>query len=457
MKTTSYLLAPKKFSVFQEKIGFTLSELLIVVLIIGVLATLALPQYQKAVENSRYATLMPMAKTIHDAQESYLMANGHYSRDLSELHAQIPGNPSGSSASLPDGLTAQIGNSNDYEYIKMSKTGLNNNYIMYQTFSENYPGEIHCEALAENVRAKGLCESLGGREISGSITEGYITYVLNGQGNGVAVPQNGGEGGSGEGSGSEGGSSGSSVDTRPMSACTIYGRYSDCVQYQNADGTSEEVYSCKQYGKDTTCHSLSDANGNQTTWYHDGYTISDSTIYDLGHGNEQYHLISNSNGIVDSVTIQGLSGTDPVTGENTRMDVYSTNNNEYSINYGEMGGGSQWNYNADGTVKSVVQLGSTSWDASGEHITLGFRNNYDSSGNLMSSTIIDASGNAVYGNPYNEWDDGEAYWNWENQYQDAQSRASSVSATSGQTTRQMLDYYTTQYCALNPSNAALCS
>lgn len=71
--------------------AFTLIELLVVVLIIGILASVALPQYQKAVEKSRAMQAMVMVKAIADANEAYYLANGEYAHDLDLLDIDVPG------------------------------------------------------------------------------------------------------------------------------------------------------------------------------------------------------------------------------------------------------------------------------------------------------------------------------------------------------------------------------
>jgi len=88
--------------------GFTLIELLVVVLIIGILASTALPQYQRAVEKSRGTQALTLLKSVYQAAETFYMANGNFPTEFSQLDIDIPYK---SSASIVPGSTQALADS----------------------------------------------------------------------------------------------------------------------------------------------------------------------------------------------------------------------------------------------------------------------------------------------------------------------------------------------------------
>ena len=63
--------------------GFTLIELLVVVLIIGILAAVAVPQYQKAIERSRASEARLVLKTIYGQYQLCLLSKGGNCNNIS--------------------------------------------------------------------------------------------------------------------------------------------------------------------------------------------------------------------------------------------------------------------------------------------------------------------------------------------------------------------------------------
>ena len=70
--------------------AFTLIEILVVVLIIGILAALALPRYQLAVDKADFRKYQAMAHALTSAYEDYYLANSAAPQNFSDLSISLP-------------------------------------------------------------------------------------------------------------------------------------------------------------------------------------------------------------------------------------------------------------------------------------------------------------------------------------------------------------------------------
>ena len=74
----------------RKKTGFTLIELLVVVLIVGILSSVALPQYSVAVEKARSAEALTLMNAVAGASERYCFQKDVWPTSVSQLDIEIP-------------------------------------------------------------------------------------------------------------------------------------------------------------------------------------------------------------------------------------------------------------------------------------------------------------------------------------------------------------------------------
>ena len=72
------------------KQGYTLAEVLVVIVIIGVLASLSIPRLTVAIERTRAAEGIHILEALLQAQKMYYADHGKYSNSYTDLDVEIP-------------------------------------------------------------------------------------------------------------------------------------------------------------------------------------------------------------------------------------------------------------------------------------------------------------------------------------------------------------------------------
>ena len=178
--------------------GFTLLELLVVVLIIGILASIALPQYQMAVTKAKVASILPIMRRWKDALQEYKLQHGSYCKEGED----------GNCGEYPDGSDLGVSWPSDWKDYNDDPCGdyreCHNDY-WYSCGSNSFydTGEVFCEGTTgddsfdimmyqpddpnfENLRNKitcyangdeahKICKALGGK-LAEEDGDEYILY-----------------------------------------------------------------------------------------------------------------------------------------------------------------------------------------------------------------------------------------------------------------------------------------
>ena len=149
----------------QNTKGFTLIEILVVVLIIGILAAIALPQYQLAVGKAKFSTLKTITKSVQDAAQRYYLVHNTYQGVNNNLDIDIPND-----------VNCYVWISADADQIMCKKDifGVDVRYYVYR--STGRPESCLVYSVDKNANANRLCQKETGHNGSCNIDSGYCSY-----------------------------------------------------------------------------------------------------------------------------------------------------------------------------------------------------------------------------------------------------------------------------------------
>ncbi len=169
------------------KKGFTLIEMMVVVLIIGILAAVAMPQYRTAMLKSRLGSAIPVATAIKLGAEMDYAENRTVTDSTADLSISPPANCSNDSSGqvtcpnmyidlLSSGVSGTGANA-DVVVLVPNRANPEAGYRVYLNIPPNEAsgkaGKRECWALQGNPGSAAVCKSLSGTQTP----SGSTSYV----------------------------------------------------------------------------------------------------------------------------------------------------------------------------------------------------------------------------------------------------------------------------------------
>lgn len=147
----------------MNKQGFTLTEVLTVVLIVGILTSVALPKYMRSVERARATEAMVAIKALNDAVYAYYADKEECPTNFSKLVVTIPSNSTKNfTFALNSENVAQYIPGTSCKSVLATRNGGGYNYTIWNPYTRGTTGKalaLQCDGT--NEKSIAVCDSLG--------------------------------------------------------------------------------------------------------------------------------------------------------------------------------------------------------------------------------------------------------------------------------------------------------